>query len=414
MKISFEPLSAQWRDDPYTVFAQLREHDPVHWAPEAKAFCISRYDDVAQVLRDADTFSSGAMGTELMATDFGGLKLRNLPQLMRFLWRARVNPLRPEKPEALISIDPPRHGDLRSIVNRGFTPRRIEAWETRVQQIVDSCLAKFDATGSFDVVRDLAVPLPAQIIGEMLGVELDRLDDFKRWTNAIISMSSGSAKENPADALEDIGELMVAMRELVRERTADPKDDLISAIVDPAHGESLSENDVINFVVLLLAAGNETTTNLIGNATVALLAHPCELAKVNGDLSLIPGMLEEVLRYDPPVQLLYRNTTRNVVLSGCEIPAGSIVVPLLASANRDESRFPKADLFDIERETKGHVGFGLGVHFCLGASLARLEAKLAMCALIPHLPGLRRASLRNQWVDSSLVRGRSSLELVAG
>jgi cytochrome P450 len=210
-----------------------------------------------------------------------------------------------------------------------------------------------------------------------------------------------------------MGELFAAMRELVRERIAQPKDDLISTIVDPSHGESLSELDVINFVVLLLAAGNETTTNLIGNATDALLSHPNELAKLNRDPSLIPGMLEEVLRYDPPVQLLYRNTTRDVTLSGIEIPAGSIVVPLLASANRDDTRFPKADVFDIERDAKGHVSFGLGVHFCLGASLARLEAKLAMQALIPHLPGLRRASQRNLWVDSSLVRGRSSLELVA-
>ena len=415
MEIPFEPLSGALRDDPYSVYGQLREHDPVHWAPEAKAFCISRYDDVVQVMRDAETFSSGAMGTELMSSDFTGVKLRNVPQIIRFMWRARLNPLSREKPQALISIDPPRHEALRSIVNRGFTPRRIEAWEARVQQIVNDCLADLETRGSFDVVRDLAVPLPTQIIAEMLGVGIDRLDDFKQWTNAIVSLASGSARDNPADtgALESMGELFAVMREIVRERTAHPEDDLISAIVDPAHGESLSELEVVNFVVLLLAAGNETTTNLIGNATAALLSHPAELAKVNADRSLNPGMIEEVLRYDPPVQFLYRNATRNVVLSGGEIPAGSIVVPILASANRDESRFPEPDRFDVERDTKGHVAFGLGVHFCLGASLARLEARIAMRALVPHLSGLRRATQHNLWLDSSLVRGRSSLELVA-
>lgn len=415
MNVEFEPFSPHWRDDPYTVYQRLREHDPVHWAPGAKAYCVSRYDDVVQILRDSQAFSSEAMGTELMVTDFGGVKLRNIPRILRFLWRVRANPLNRARPQALISIDPPRHEELRSIVNRGFTPRRVEAWRARVQQIVDDCLVDLDRRGSFDVVRDLAVPLPTRIIAEMLGVGLDRLDDFKRWTNAIVALSSGSAKADPSQtsSLDELGELFGAMREIVRERSAHPQDDLISAIVDPAHGKSLSELEVINFVVLLLAAGNETTTNLIGNATNALLAHPEELAKVSADPSRIPGMLEEVLRYDPPVQLLYRNTTRDVVLSGREIPAGSIVVPVLASANRDESRFPKADSFDVDRDAKGHVSFGFGVHFCLGASLARLEATLAMRSLVPHLPDLRRASPHDLWLDSSMVRGRSSLELVA-
>lgn len=415
MTIDFEPLSGAWRDDPYSVYAQLREHDPVHWAPGAGAFCISRYDDVVQVMRNAELFSSEAMGSELMAADFGGARLRHIPRVLRFMWRARLSPLTSAKPEALISVDAPRHDELRSIVNRGFTPRRVDAWEARIGEIVAACMAKLDAGGSFDVVRDLAVPLPTQIIAEMLGIGVDRLADFKRWTDAIISIASGSAKENPAEtgALDDLGELFVAIRELIRDRKAAPQDDLISTIVDPAHGKSLREMEVMNFVVLLLAAGNETTTNLIGNATNALLAHPDELAKLEADPTLIPNMLEEVLRYDAPVQLLYRNATENTQLSGCKIPAGSIVVPILASGNRDDARFPKPDHFDVTRDARGHLSFGLGVHFCLGASLARLEARLAMEALVPHLSGLRRASQHDEWVDSSLVRGRRSLALVA-
>jgi cytochrome P450 len=415
MTIAFEPLSGSWRDDPYSVYAQLRESDPVHWAPEANAFCISRYDDVVQVMRNAELFSSEAMGSELMAADFGGTRLRHLPRVLRFMWRARINPLGSAKPEALISVDAPRHDELRSIVNRGFTPRRVDAWEARIAEIVGSCMAKLDTSGSFDVVRDLAVPLPTQIIAEMLGIGVDRLTDFKRWTDAIISIASGSAKENPAEtgALDDLGELFVALRELIRDRKAAPQDDLISTIVDPAHGKSLHEMEVMNFVVLLLAAGNETTTNLIGNATNALLAHPDQLTRLEADPTLIPNMLEEVLRYDAPVQLLYRNATQDTELSGRKIPAGSIVVPILASGNRDEARFPEADRFDVTRDARGHLSFGLGVHFCLGASLARLEARLAMQALVPHLSGLQRESQHDEWVDSSLVRGRRSLALVS-
>ena len=415
MSITFEPFSLDWRDDPYTIFRQLREHDPVHWAPDAKTFCISRYADVLHVLKTEDVFSSSAMGTELMETGFGEIKLRHLPSIARFLWRARINPLNPAPPDAMISLDPPRHHRLRSIVNRGFTPRRIENWEPRIHAIVKECLARVEDKDSFDVVRELAVPLPTQIIAEMLGMGVDRLDDFKRWTNTILSLSSGSAKENPVDsgAFDDLGDMYAAMRELARDRRKNPGDDLVSAIVDPANGEVLEEFEIINFVMLILAAGNETTTNLIGNATNALLSHPEELAKVVADPSLIPGMLEEVLRFDPPVQLLYRRATQDTELSGTKIPAGSIVVPIMASANRDEEQFEDPDRFDIMRNTKGHLSFGFGVHFCLGASLARLEAKAALEALVPLLPRFRRASSHDDWVDSSLVRGRMSMELVA-
>jgi cytochrome P450 len=356
------------------------------------------------------------MGTELMAANFGGVTPQQIFRVLRFFWRARAIPLKGgRRPEALISLDGARHDRLRAMVNRGFTPRRIEAWAPRIDQLVEQGLAKIAAGGSFDVVRDLAVPLPSQIIAEMLGIDDDRVADFKRWSNSIISVASGSSKENPAasSGLDDMGELFAEMRKIVRDRKRSPRDDLVSAIVAPAEGVILTDLEIINFVVLLMVAGNETTTNLIGNATDALLANPEQLAKVSADPSLIPDMLEEVLRYDPPVQLLYRNATEDVELSGIAIPKGSIVVPLLASANRDEARFKNADQFDVLRDARGHVGFGFGVHFCLGASLARLEAKAALEGLVPHLAGLRRASAHNEWVDSSLVRGRLSLELVA-
>ena len=404
----FQLLDPGVQQCPHLYYASMREDTPV-FATEVGGtpiLLVTRYQDVLDIIRDTETFSSNTgSGTSMPVQP-------ELAEEIRKLYRTEGGY---ERVGTMLTIDPPEQTRYRKLVSRSFTVRAVSDLEPAIREVAGGLIARWVNDGKVEFVRAFAVPLPVATIARALNVPDDRLDDFKRWTNAIVALASGSAKADPTQtgALEELGELFGAMREIVRERSARPQDDLVSAIVDPAHGKSLSELEVINFVVLLLAAGNETTTNLIGNATNALLAHPEELAKVNADPSRIPGMLEEVLRYDPPVQLLYRNTTCDVVLSGREIPAGSIVVPILASANRDESRFPKADCFDVERDAKGHIAFGFGVHFCLGASLARLEAKLAMRSLVPHLPGLRRASPHDLWLDSSMVRGRSSLELVA-
>jgi cytochrome P450 len=211
--------------------------------------------------------------------------------------------------------------------------------------------------------------------------------------------------------LDAIGEMTRYVVKIARQRRRRPADDLISLLVSGDAGERLRPIDVVQFVTLLLVAGNETTTNLIGNATSALLDHPQQLARVAADPALIPGLIEETLRYDAPIQLLFREALADVQIGGVTIPQGATVVPLLGSANRDERRFEDPDRFDVTRNPQGHVGFGFGKHFCLGASLARLEARVALEALVPELLHLRRSEARLPRIDSFLVRGASRLTL---
>jgi cytochrome P450 len=301
-------------------------------------------------------------------------------------------------------------------VNRGFTPRRIAAWEPRMHQIVDECMAALRDGGDFDVVGDLGIPLPIRIIAEMLGVEPDRYADFKHWSDQMVSGTTGLGRgSDPAE-----NGFVPAMRALadyiqgvVGERRAAPGEDLVSVLVAAQDGHAgLSTAEVVFFVLLLLVAGNETTTNLIGNATNALLRHPGELARVRADRSLVPSLVEETLRWDAPVQIVFRRSTRDVEIDGHPIPRDHHVVAILGSANRDERHWgPTAAAFDVARNPQGHFAFGFGAHFCLGAALARLEGRVALSALIDELPRLERRDARLEYVDSFLVRGPRRLAL---
>ena len=414
MSIEFNPFQDLKASESSALYKELRDRAPVHWSPEAEIYSVSRYEDVHSVLKDAEAFSSEAMRTVLSSALMMPITPRYAKALLSFLFRIRLNPLAVLKVGNLISLDGRRHTELRNIVGRGFTPRSIAAWEPRVSSIVEEHVAKMRKRDEIDVVRDLAVPLPTIIIAEMLGVEADRRDDFKNWSSGIIDVASGAAKENVLDSgvLDDIGDLFLFLRQVIKERRKDPRDDLISALVDPKQEAVLGELDVIQFVILLLVAGNETTTNLIGNAVNALIDHPSQLERVLDDPSQIPGLVEETLRFEPPLTVVFRNTTRDVELRGVTIPRGKNVALLMASANRDERRFENPDRFDIERDASGHLGFGFGVHFCLGSSLARLEARTALAALVPELREFRRPGRPSEWIDSFLVRGRTSLDLV--
>jgi cytochrome P450 len=303
---------------------------------------------------------------------------------------------------------------MRAIVNRGFSPRRIAAWEPRVRALVAERLDALGRGESFDLMRDLAIPLPVSVIAEMLGVEPERHADFKGWSDAVIHFSTGSGRaDRYSDAFVDaMTGLIRYLRGVARERRQRPADDLISTLVTSQEGEvGLSDYEVVLFVTLLLVAGNETTTNLIGNAVNALLDHPEQLERVVDDPSLVPALIEETLRYDSPVQLVFRNTTRETEIAGTRIPEGAWVVPILGSANRDERRFEDPDRFDVGRNPQGHFGFGFGRHFCLGASLARLEARATLEALVPLLADFRKCQTVPERIDSFLVRGPSRLEL---
>ena len=418
MALDYDPMSPRWRDDPYPVYRRLRDEAPVHWAPEARSFCVSRYDDVQQVLNDPETFSSKAMFTVLMN---GGeettppLTLRSLGQLVRFVIASRANPGAFLAARNLISADGDVHTAMRAIVNRGFTPRRVRDWEPRVRSLVAACMADLTKSSDFDVVRHLAIPLPVTIIAEMLGIEPERREDFKRWSDTTIYFATGAGRADRfgnGEFTATVIELTRYLRKIIARRRAQPADDLLSALLAKQGGEDgLSDIEVILFVNLLLVAGNETTTNLIGNATNALLDHPEQLERVAADLSLVPALLEETLRYDAPIQLVFRTAVRDTEIAGTKIPEGSWVTPLIGSANRDERRFADPDVFDVGRNPQGHLGFGFGKHFCLGASLARLEACAALEALIPELARRRKAAAPVERIDSFLVRGPSRLPL---
>jgi cytochrome P450 len=416
MNADRDPLSPVWRDDPYPCYRALREHEPVAWSPSTHAWCVSRYDDVMFVLRNPEIFSSRAMFTFLMNNGNDGAPPLTWPVikfLARFVLRVRLNPFEFTKARNLIAEDGDRHTAMRNIVNRGFTPRRIAAWEDKARALVAGAMAKLERGDAFDLVEDLAIPLPVTIIAEMLGVESARQRDFKRWSDNMIHAIAGPGRADPFEkrTVDTLIELLSYMRRVAVARRRKPADDLVSLIASEQDGATaLSTREVVQFVMLLLVAGNETTTNLIGNAATALLDHPSELARLAHDPALVPGAVEEALRFESPIQVVFRTTTQEVELAGVRIPKGAYVAPLLGSANRDERHFPDPDRFDVTRNPQGHVGFGFGKHFCLGASLARLEARIALEALAPELVRLERRGPR-EVVDSFLVRGPRRLEL---
>jgi cytochrome P450 len=343
-----------------------------------------------------------------------GFKLRHVGDVIRFLWRMRSSLLSFRRAGNIITLDPPRHGELRAIVNRGFTPKQIAQWEPWIREIVDDELSdKLEHASEFDAIRELAIPLPTRVIMQVLGVDKSLRDDFKRWSDSIISGISGPGRHDPMELgiFDSMAELMLFLRKTIRERRANPGEDLISQLVDPSKGHALGDAEAIQFVVLLLVAGNETTTNLIGNGINALYDHPDQLALLLDDPTLMTGFIEESLRFDPPIQIVFRRATDDTEIAGVPIPKGAYVAPMLASANRDDRKFPDGDRFDILRETAGHFGFGFGLHFCLGSSLARLQARIALEAILPHLGRLERRDEVPEIIDSFLVRGRSALVL---
>jgi len=418
MPLAYDPFRPEFSADPYPHYRALRDAAPVHFAPEANVWCVSRYDDVQAVLRQDDAFSSRAMFMMLMNNGQDGaprLSWRVLRFVGRLFLRTRLNPFTFATARNLIAEDGERHKGLREIVNRGFTPRRIAAWEKRAYEIVDECLASFEGRERFDLVEGLAVPLPVTIIAEMLGIEPALRADFKRWSDAIISNATGPGRATPYS--DEFGTALIGLiryvKRVARERRRSPAEDVISALVAKQDGEAgLSDREVMQFIALLLVAGNETTTNLIGNAVKALMRHPDALARVAADPTLVPRVIEETLRWDAPIQLVFRLAKRDTQVAGTTIPEGAIVAALIGSANRDERRFPDPDRFDLERDAQGHIAFGFGRHFCLGASLARLEARVALEALVPRLVNLR-LSREPELVDSFLVRGPRRLELTA-
>ncbi len=420
MSVEFEPFSHRWRENPYPKYRELRDSDPVHHSPATHTWTVSRHEDVRYVLKNADIFSSRIDRPQgrraLSSLDL----LTRARLLVTMMTRMRANPWTMNRSRMLIAEGGEVHAVMRNIVNRGFTPGRIAAWEGRIRELVEAAMARMSELEQFDLVHELAVPLPVTVIAEMLGIDSTDMRKFKKWSDTIIQStgSSGLGDEGQpspfrGEALDAMADLRRYLRPIVRARRRKPEDDLISVLLEAEGDAALTNFEVFMFVFLLLLAGNETTTNLLGNAVDALLEHPDQLKLVAEDLSLVPGLVEETLRWDSPVQMLTRVAKQEVEIAGVKIPKGAQVSVLLGSANRDERQFPDPDRFDVTRDTRGHLAFGFGEHFCLGAALARLESKGALEALVPALPRLARVRSEQEFLDSFVVRGRTRLELRA-
>ena len=359
----------------------------------SRLFTVSRFDEVSAVLRSPELFSSEVMGG------------------------SQAEPMNAEgdiapTSGAIIAQDPPEHTRQRAIVNRGFTPRRIAALEPRIRAQAEELFSAFEGRGSCELMSEFANPLPVGVIADLLGLDPSRRDDFKRWATSLIVGSTRPGAEGFGSNVEMFREFRGYMTEVVEERRRSPGDDLVSVLIHAGEGEGiLDAQQVISFASLMLAAGSETTTNLIGNALLALSQSPEQLARVQDDPKLIPGVVEEALRYDSPIQLVMRIATQDTELGGVAIRKGSIVAPLIASANRDERHFDDPDRFDVDRPTPAHLAFGFGNHFCIGASLARLEGSIALEMILTRLPGLEILSQGVERHGSFLVRGPTALPL---
>ena len=423
-EVNYNPFSLETRANPYPAYAELRKHAPVFHLEGTGFHLVSRYADVVEILQNPSLFSSNAMHRLMMSGMGGGIQNldgdQGLDPVAIAAMREQtdgigIDPVEMLTTPAIVATDPPDHARLRTIVNRAFTPRRVAVLEARIREIAREALDAMLVSDEFDFVSQYAVPLPVTVIAEILGVDRERLGDFKRWSDVLIAGSTGMASEELRKQVQETThEFNRYFLEQIERRRRDPKDDIISVLVAAEEGEaSLTPVETLRFASLLLVAGNETTTNLMGNIALALLDHPEVLARAQADPKQIPAMVEEGFRRDGPVHLLFREATEDLELAGAKIPKGAFVMPILASANRDEAQFPDPDRFDLDRDTRGHVALGLGVHFCLGASLARLEARVGFEEFFRRVSSYRKLESGVEYVDSFLLRGPKRLPMAA-
>jgi cytochrome P450 len=372
------------RRNPFPAYALMRRLAPVFHDRRHDLWMLFDYGDVKRALHDPEAFSS------------------------------RAAPPGDKPLDWLIFQDPPLHTKLRAIIMRTFTPRAIAALEPRIRALCRELLDPWLARGGMDVAADFAVPLPLMVIAEMLGVPASGREPLKRWSEAILGLSAavagGQAAARAIGAFREAKtEMAPSVARWLEERRARPQDDLLTRLVEAeVDGERLSEEEILGFFQLLLLAGSETTTNLIGNTVLCLTAHPAQLARLREEPSLLPSALEEVLRYRSPLQMAFRQTRRAVEVRGRAIPAGKLVLGMIGSANRDARHFPDPARFDIGRDPNPHVAFGHGIHFCIGAALARLEARIAVAELLERAP---RLALAGPWEPQKGVQVHGPVRL---
>ena len=381
--------------DPYPLFHRLRTEDPVHWEADLEFWALTRYADALYALREDSLLSSAIHDSPRP----GGVGLSSAR------W--------------FVFLDPPRHTRLRALVHSAFTPQVVEGLRARIQAIVDELLDRAAEAGRLDLIADLGFPLPAIVIAELLGVPAEDRAQFRAWSADLAA--AGGLVRMAADGAERLSRaraggaaLNAYFRDIIRERRRAPRDDLVSRLtgVQSAEG-TLSEEELVDTCALLLFAGHETTTNLIGNGMLALLRHPDELSRLRAAPSLIGPAVEELLRYDSPVQMRVRVARETVEIGGRRIAKGQRVLILVGAANRDPARFPDPDRLDIARPDNRHLAFGHGIHFCTGAPLARLEGAIAIRRLLRRFPRLELTTDQLAWRETLTLRALNALPVSA-
>ncbi len=399
----YDLYSDRFRAETYATFARMREEDSVFCQPgidgETMLWFVTCHDDAVAVLLDDERFvrdpALALTPDELAALQSG------MPEGLAFIHTHMLNK------------DGEDHRRLRRLVTKAFTPRMVEQLRPRIQEIADGLIDAVESSGEMDLVDEFAFPLPITVIAELLGIPVADRDRFRRWTNAIITPAL--TPEDMAQFGAFVNEFVTYLRELFERRRSTPGDDLISALLQVEEaGDTLSEEELFSMVVLLIIAGHETTVSLIGNAMLALLQHPDQREALESDSTRMSHAIEELLRYDGPVErTLSRWAATDVELGGRSIRRGEGVIVILGSADRDPSRFSDPDTLDFAREDVKHLAFGRGSHYCLGAPLARLEAEVALTTLLRRLPGIRLAMPVEElsWRPVPVFRSLASLQV---
>jgi cytochrome P450 len=392
--------------NPYPLYRKLRETQPVRKDPIAPVWVVTTYAETMTMLRDPRFKKDPFAGERLPPVVREQLKVSDASA-----GRASAEMV------SMLFLDPPEHTRVRGIFTKAFTPRRLEALRPRIQQITDKRLDRAEKPGQFDLIRDLAYPLPVTVIAELLGFPPEDYEKIKKWSDEMAeALSLNPSPDAQARAYRARQEIRVYFNAVVANLRQTPGDNLISALVSGEaygeRGERLGADELFSNSILLLAAGHETTTNLIGNGVLALLRHPDQLRELREHpAELIGGAVEELLRYDPPVQWTSRVTGETLTLGGVEIERGQIILASVGAANRDPAVFENPDKLDIRRKDNRHLSFGVGAHFCLGAALARMEAEIAIGTLVKRYPKLRLARKKVRWRKGLTFRGIESLPL---
>ncbi|NKI16573.1 cytochrome P450 [Spongiibacter sp. KMU-166] len=392
--MQFDPMNPDFQQNPYPYYDELRAKAPVIWSESMQGFCVAGFDDIITVLTEAETYSSSKFWPILLG---------------------EYDPAPEVQP--MISLDPPDHLRTRTLAQKAFLPRELKKLEEKIGQISDDLVEhaiSVSKDNTFDMAWDFAALFPVSVIAEMLGIDRSLRLDFKHWVDNLLAASNRAVYDDArlAEIKHASDSLRAYFSEIVDARTANPGDDMISSFIKAeVNGERLSKLEVINLAILLLIGGTETTTNLLGGLFAGYFDHPEAFEAARADRSLVPKLLEEQLRWQPPVQSLFRHTTREVILGGVTIPAGTMVMPLLGSANRDPEKFPDPNVFDITRDTRGSCTFGQGPHFCMGSFLSKFEAAVAVNKLFDRFKKLEplQNSEEVRWIDSYFARGPATL-----